>query len=164
MPKIKPTLRRATLLFGGWTVVGLIFAAVSYGIAMSESNSRFGLAEALKLNLVQFYLWGIFSPLVFGFSRRFPNRGGGMDNIIANYERGLAICAKPKAPDDPLEPSWGKPELMMSLAYTQLTKTPPDVEKAERNVRGALEIVPYWHYARDILLKQIAEAKAKQSP
>ena len=90
------------------------------------------------------------------------DRGGGIDNIIANYERGLAICAKLKAPDDPLEPSWGKPELMMSLAYTQLTKSPPDVEKAERNVRGALEIVPYWHYARDILLKQIAEAKAKQ--
>ena len=53
-------------------MVGLIFAAVSYGIAMSESNSRFGLAEALKLNLVQFYLWGIFSLLVFAFSRRFP--------------------------------------------------------------------------------------------
>src|SRR2546430_4446072 len=72
MPTIKRTLRRAALLFGGWTVVGLIFAAVSYGIAMSESNSRFGLAEALKLNLVQFYLWGIFSLLVFAFSRRFP--------------------------------------------------------------------------------------------
>lgn len=91
------------------------------------------------------------------------DRGGGVDNIIANYERGLAICAKLKAPDDPLEPSWGKPELMMSLAYTQLTKSPPDVEKAERNVRGALEIVPYWHYARDLLLPQIAEAKAKQA-
>src|SRR2546421_3385035 len=72
MPTIKRTLRQAALLFGGWTVVGLIFAAVSYGIAMSESNSRFGLAEALKLNLVQFYLWGIFSLLVFAFSRRFP--------------------------------------------------------------------------------------------
>jgi hypothetical protein len=52
---------------------------------------------------------------------------------------------------------------MMSLAYTQLSKAPPDVEKAERNVRGALEIVPYWHYARDLLLPQIAEAKAKQA-
>jgi len=72
MLNIRPTLRRAALLFGGWTLVGLIFAAVSYGIAMSESNSRFGLAEALKLNLVQFYLWGIFSLLVFRFSRRFP--------------------------------------------------------------------------------------------
>ena len=90
-------------------------------------------------------------------------RGGGIDKVIESYERGLAICAKLKAPDDLLEPSWGKPELMMSLAYTQLSKTPPDVEKAERNVRGALEIVPYWHYARDLLLPQIAEAKAKQA-
>jgi sensor histidine kinase YesM len=69
---MNPTLRRAVLLFGGWTVVGLIFAAVSYGIAMSEGSSRFGLAEALKLNLVQFYLWGVFSLFIFSFSRRFP--------------------------------------------------------------------------------------------
>lgn len=72
MPELKPTLRRAALLFAGWTLVGLIFAAVSYGIARSEGSDRFGLAEALKLNLVQFYLWGVFSLFIFGFSRRFP--------------------------------------------------------------------------------------------
>src|ERR1700719_817669 len=71
MPTPKAILRRAALLFGGWTVVGLIFAAISYGIAAGEANSRFGLTEALKLNLVQFYLWGIFSLLIFSFSRRF---------------------------------------------------------------------------------------------
>jgi two-component system LytT family sensor kinase len=71
MPELKPTLRRAALLFAGWTLVGLLFAAVSYGIARSDPNSRFGLSEALKLNLVQFYLWGLFSILIFGFSRRF---------------------------------------------------------------------------------------------
>ena len=91
------------------------------------------------------------------------DRGGGIDKVIENYERGLAICAKLKAPDDPLEPSWGKPELLMSLAYTQLSRNPPEVENAERNARAALEIVPYWHYARDMLLPQIAEAKAKQA-
>ena len=52
--------------------MGLIFAAVSYGIARSEGSGRFGLVEALKLNLVQFYLWGVFSLFIFGFSRRFP--------------------------------------------------------------------------------------------
>src|SRR5947207_13415118 len=72
MPTIKRTLRQTALLFGGWTVVGLIFAAVSYGISMSDGSRSFGLAEALKLNLVQFYLCGIFSLLVFAFSRRFP--------------------------------------------------------------------------------------------
>jgi sensor histidine kinase YesM len=70
--KSYPKFRTALLLFGLWTLVGLVFAAVSYGIAMSENNSRFGLAEALKLNLIQFYLWGVFSILIFGFSRRFP--------------------------------------------------------------------------------------------
>lgn len=53
-------------------MVGLIFAAVSYGIAISEGSGRFGLVEALKLNLVQFYLWGVFSLFIFVFSRRFP--------------------------------------------------------------------------------------------
>ena len=72
MAELKSTLRRTAFLFGGWTLVGLVFAAISYGIAVGENNSRFGWAEALKLNLVQFYLWGIFSLLIFGFSRRFP--------------------------------------------------------------------------------------------
>ena len=72
MAELKSTLRRAVFLFGVWTLVGFVFAAISYGIAVGESNSRFGWAEALKLNLVQFYLWGIFSLLIFGFSRRFP--------------------------------------------------------------------------------------------
>jgi hypothetical protein len=105
------------------------------------------------------FIW-VFGPILWYTP---VDRGGGMDKVIENYERGLGICEKLKTPEDPLEPSWGKPELLMSLAYTQLTKTPPDVEKAERSARGALEIVPYWHYARDILLPQIAEAKAKQA-
>jgi len=90
------------------------------------------------------------------------DRGGGVDKVIENYERGLEVCARLKPPTDPLEPSWGKPELLMSLAYTQLTKNPPEIENAERNARAALQIVPYWHYARDILMRQIAEAQAKQ--
>ena len=91
------------------------------------------------------------------------DRGGGLDKVIENYERGLEVCEKLKPVTDALEPGWGKPELLMSLAYTQLTRNPPEIEKAERNARAALEIVPYWHYARDILLPQIAEAKAKQA-
>lgn len=105
------------------------------------------------------FIW-VLGPILFYTP---VDRGGGPDKVIENYERGLAICEKLKAPDDPLEPSWGKPELLMSLAYTQLSKTPPDVEKADRYARGALAIVPYWHYTRDVLLPQIAAAKAKQA-
>ena len=91
-----------------------------------------------------------------------PERGGGPDKAMQNCEHGLEICSKMKASDDPIEPSWGKPELMMSLAWYHLnTKENPDLPAAERYARGALEIVPYWHYIRDILLPQIVAAKAK---
>ena len=88
-------------------------------------------------------------------------RGGGQDKAIENYQRGLEVCSKIKANDDPLEPSWGKPELMMSLAYSYLNTKPTDINAAERYARDALEIVPDWHYVRDILLPQILVAKAK---
>ena len=64
--------RRATLLFVGWTLVSIIFAGISYAAAIGENNKEFGFVSALRLNLVQFYLWAILSPLVFRFSRRFP--------------------------------------------------------------------------------------------
>jgi hypothetical protein len=88
-------------------------------------------------------------------------RGGGQDKAIQNYERGLEACSKIKTSDDPLEPSWGKPELMMSLAYCYLNMNAADVNAAERYARNALEIVPHWHYMRDILLPQIVAAKAE---
>jgi two-component system, LytTR family, sensor kinase len=68
-PKIN--WRRLALLFGTWTLVGLVFAAVSYGVALSQNDKRFGISAALKLNLVLFYLWGAFSPFIFRFSRAF---------------------------------------------------------------------------------------------
>ena len=46
-----------------------------------------------------------------------PERGGGQDKAIQNYQHGLEVCTKIKTSDDPLQPSWGKAELMMSLAY-----------------------------------------------
>jgi two-component system, LytTR family, sensor kinase len=64
--------RRTALLFGGWTLVSIIFAGISYAAAIGENNKEFGFASALRLNLVQFYVWAILSPLVFRFSRRFP--------------------------------------------------------------------------------------------
>ena len=90
-----------------------------------------------------------------------PEKGGGQDKAIENWERGLEVCSKLKPVADPLEPSWGKPELMMSLAYAHLNKSAPDLDAAERYARSAVQIVPYWHYTRDILLPQILAAKAK---
>jgi hypothetical protein len=90
-----------------------------------------------------------------------PERGGGQDKAIEMYEKGLNLSQKSKASDDRLEPSWGEPELLMNLAYSNLNKNTPDVTMAERQARAALEIVPYWHYVRDLLLPQILAAKAK---
>jgi hypothetical protein len=92
------------------------------------------------------------------------DRGGGIDKVIENYQHGLEAISKMKPSTDSLDPSWGKPELMMSLAYMDFSKTPPNLEAAERTTRAALEMVPYWHYVRDILLPQILEAKAKAKP
>src|SRR6266550_8973248 len=72
MCNFKINWRRVALLFAGWTLVSVIFAAISYAAAIGENNKEFGFASALRLNLVQFYLWAILSPLVFRFSRRFP--------------------------------------------------------------------------------------------
>jgi len=124
-------------------LVGQIMSLVKEATDMAPDNPRL--------------IW-VRGPILWGTP---PERGGGQDKAIENYQRGLEICSKIKASDDALEPSWGKPELMMSLAYSFANKSPPDLEAAERNARSALEIVPYWHYMRDILLPQILATKAK---
>src|SRR5205085_9477943 len=58
MSMVKTNWRRPAILFFAWTLVGLVFAAVSYGVALSQNDKRFGIAASLKLNLVLFYLWG----------------------------------------------------------------------------------------------------------
>ncbi len=102
-------------------------------------------------------LW-VFGPNVFITP---AERGGGQEKAIEMYRKGLELSRKSKASEDRLEPSWGEPELLMSLAYSHLNQSTPDLNAAERDARAALEIVPYWHYVRDILLPQILAAKAK---
>ena len=92
-------------------------------------------------------------------------RGGGPAKAMELYEKGLDVIRKQKrSSNDPLEPSWGEPELLMSLAWSNLNRATPDPNSAERYARSALAIVPHWHYVRDILMPQIREAKAKQQP
>jgi len=90
-----------------------------------------------------------------------PERGGGQDKAIEVYKEGLATIRKSKAPTDPLEPSWGEPELLMSLAWSYLNRSTPDLAAAEENARAALKLVPNWHYLRDILIPQIENARKK---
>ncbi len=90
-----------------------------------------------------------------------PERGGGQDKAFDLYNRGLAEIRKEKPQSDPLEPSWGEPELLMNLAWSNLNRATPDLKAAEEDAQAALKIVPYWHYVRDILMPQIRAAKVK---
>ena len=91
-----------------------------------------------------------------------PERGGGQDKAIECYNRGLeAIRNQKRGASDPLDPSWGEPELLMSLGWSNPSRTTPDLNAAEQDARAALKIVPYWHYVRDILMPQIQAAQAR---
>lgn len=89
----------------------------------------------------------------------------GQSAVLGTYQRGLeAARAQRGMIKDPLEPSWGEPELLMNMAWSNLHRSEPDLDAAEQDARAALELVPHWHYVRDILLPQILEAKAKKQP
>jgi hypothetical protein len=90
-----------------------------------------------------------------------PERGGGQEVALATYARGLESARKLKGSvTDPLEPSWGEPELLMNLAFANLNAKKPDIAAAEKYAQAALALVPYWHYVRDILMPQIQKAKS----
>jgi hypothetical protein len=90
-------------------------------------------------------------------------RGGGQAKAMEAAQMGLDTIRSHKyETNDPLEPSWGEPELLMNLAWSSLNRTIPDLNAAEQYARSALALVPYWHYVRDILMPQIRDAKAKQ--
>jgi len=91
-------------------------------------------------------------------------RGGGQDKAMETYQKGLEAARKQKGSvADPLEPSWGEPELLTNLAWANLHRTTPDLNAAEQYARSALELVPYWHYVRDILIPQINAANAAKA-
>jgi len=93
-----------------------------------------------------------------------PESGGGQAKAIEGYEKGLETIRKHKTTmNDPLEPSWGEPELLMNLAWSNLNRSTPDLKTANQDARAALELVPYWHYVQDILMPQIREAGKKQN-
>ncbi|HNF93528.1 MAG TPA: hypothetical protein PLQ75_02665 [Anaerolineales bacterium] len=92
------------------------------------------------------------------------DRGGGADVCIEMYKRGLEIIRTMEVTSrNDLEPTWGEAELLMSLAWSYLNHPTSNLESAELYAKTALDIVPYWHYVRDILLPQIYEAKNKFS-
>jgi hypothetical protein len=95
---------------------------------------------------------------------RSVEQGGGEEKAFDAYRRGLASIRERKARDvDPLMPSWGEPELLMNLAWSNLNRKQPDLVAAEQNAKAALAIVPNWHYVRDMLMPQIRKAQTRAS-
>ncbi len=93
-----------------------------------------------------------------------PERGGGQEKAIENDLKALEEARKRKgAVADALDPSWGEPELLMSLAWMNQHRATPDLNTADKHARSALALVPYWHYVRDILIPQIQNAIAAKA-
>ena len=107
------------------------------------------------------FLW-VIGPILWNIP---AERGGGQDQAIAGYTKGLELARKTKLPSgQTIEPTWGEPELLMSLAWSNLNRTAPDLKSSEGFARSALALVPCWHYVRDILLRQIQTAEVARSP
>jgi hypothetical protein len=107
------------------------------------------------------FLW-VLGPILWNIP---SERGGGQGKAIEAYQKGLESARKLKGTvSDSLEPSWGEPELLMNLAWSNLNRTTPDLNAADQYAHSALALVPYWHYVRDILLPQIQTAKTASKP
>jgi tetratricopeptide (TPR) repeat protein len=88
--------------------------------------------------------------------------GGGQALALATYQRGLELARSEKRrTSDTLDPTWGEPELLMSLAFANLHQASPDLVAARRYADDALKLVPSWHYVRDVLIVQIQKAQGR---
>lgn len=89
--------------------------------------------------------------------------GGSQEKAFETYRRGLELAkTEAKKKQNALAPSWGEPELLMSLAWSSLNAATPDSTAARRYAQAALKIVPKWHYVRDILVPQIDAFEARK--
>jgi tetratricopeptide (TPR) repeat protein len=120
------------------------------------SQSRQVLKEAESLAPDNPRLAWVLGPnLWYSSQQNLENQG----KAIEIYQRALEKIQKQKsAPIDPLEPSWGEPELLMNLAWSNLHRKTPDLQAARTDAQAALALVPYWHYVKDILIPQIQNA------
>jgi hypothetical protein len=93
-----------------------------------------------------------------------PERGDGQAKAMEGYEKGLkAIRNHKTTPSDSLEPSWGEPELLMSLAWSNLNRTTPDLNAAEQCARSAFELVPDWHSCGTFLCRKSKRLRRKRN-
>lgn len=87
-----------------------------------------------------------------------PEYGGNVQHALEIYRRMSEVSPAVSDAGSPL-PDWGKPEALMSLAYSHLTQKPPDLDAASEEAHAALRLQPEWVYVRDVLLPKIEVAR-----
>jgi hypothetical protein len=109
-------------------------------------------------------VWWVLGPVRwYQASKRGESADKSLEAAVEMYQKGLeAARLRKTAVGDPLTPSWGEPECLMSLAAAKFYRPTPDLAAAEDYARSALKLVPHWHFVKDILIPAIETAKAKR--
>jgi len=82
---------RWPLVVSGWTCAGLFFASQTY-LAYKYSGGPAHLAIVLKLNLANWYLWGLLAPGIIWLGRRFPlERGHWTRSAVMHLTAGVGV-------------------------------------------------------------------------
>ncbi|MFL6259780.1 MAG: hypothetical protein ACJ76Y_08725 [Thermoanaerobaculia bacterium] len=86
-----------------------------------------------------------------------------MPRAIEIYRRMSEVSPAVSDASSPL-PDWGKPEALMSLAFSHLNQKPPDLAAASEEAHAALRLQPEWSFVRDVLLPKIEAAQKATDP
>ncbi|MGH9703014.1 MAG: sensor histidine kinase [Candidatus Acidiferrales bacterium] len=80
------------LIFLGWTAIGLFFTSQSY-ITYKYAGGRVLLGVILKLQMGEWYAWGLIAPLLVWLARRFPlERGRWARNLPVHIAASVAVA------------------------------------------------------------------------
>jgi signal transduction histidine kinase len=83
---------RWLLAFLGWTFVALFFASQTY-LNYRSSGGRAPVALILKMNLVEWYLWGLLAPLIVWLARSLPlERVHWARNLVIHLAAGVGFA------------------------------------------------------------------------
>lgn len=93
--RVKRSVRRWGLLWGFW-VVPAVFAVIGFQIVPSLMNPGITIAELLASQLLVWFAWGLWSPLIIGVSNRLPFERGRIGRaVVAHLLLSIAvICAQ----------------------------------------------------------------------
>src|SRR5579872_4572643 len=86
----RPWVRWA-LIFAGWTAIALFFASQTY-LSYKYSGGQAHTAIILKLNLADWYVWGLLAPGIIFLAGRFPLDGRCLvRNVAIHFTAGVGI-------------------------------------------------------------------------